>query len=138
MAMAISENKDVRWKQRFNNLNNAMSQFEKAVSEYEHLSDIGKEGLIQRFEYTYELFWLTMKDYLESEGIKSNFPRDVLKNAFHYEIIKDGDVWMDMLEKRNLLAHTYDEDNFKRALDLIINKYHNSLEQVFQYFIERI
>ena len=50
-----------------------------------------------------------MKDYLEANGVEAKFPREVIKMSFHYEIIEDGEIWMDMLEKRNLLAHTYDE-----------------------------
>jgi len=75
--------------------------------------------LIQRFEYTFELAWKTLKDYLEANEVITKFPRDVIKAAFQYELIKDGEVWMDMLEKQNLLAHTYDEKRFNFAIKKI-------------------
>lgn len=135
--MSVLESQDIRWKQRFSNFKKAFEKFEKAISEFDGLSDLSKEGLVQRFEYTFELSWLTMKDYLEEQGIEANFPREVIKNAFHYAIIEDGEVWMDMLEKRNLLSHTYDEENFKMSLELISKKYYDSMKQAFTYFEER-
>lgn len=115
--------KEVRWRQRFQNFQKAFCQFESAVSRYPDLSDLEKEGLIQRFEYTFELAWKTLKDYLESQSVDVKFPRDTIKQAFHYELIVDGDVWMDMLEKRNLIAHTYSEENFKTAIETITGEY---------------
>ncbi|MCD4683023.1 MAG: nucleotidyltransferase substrate binding protein, partial [Bacteroidales bacterium] len=87
------------------------------------------------FEYTFELSWKLMKDYLESMGVTTKFPRDIIKNAFHYEIIQNGEVWMDMLEKRNLLAHTYDEKNFDEALSKINEEYLAEVKKLYQYFL---
>lgn len=127
--------KAIRWRQRYENLNKAFLQLSSAVSEFEHLSRLEKEGLIQRFEYTFELSWKTLKDYLESQQVEAVFPRDVIKSAFHYGIITDGEVWMDMLEKRNLLAHTYDEERFEYAVNKIKNVYFDAIKQVHDYFV---
>lgn len=124
--------KDIRWLQRFDNFHRAYTMFHDAVMRYEQLSDLEKEGLIQRFEYTFELAWKTMKDYLEAQGVITGFPREVIKSAFHYNIIKDGDVWMDMLEKRNILAHTYDEERFKQAVALVKDTYFEHIAQVLK------
>ena len=130
----VSENlKQIRWKQRFQNFEKAYLQLKKAVDLYPALSDLEKEGLIQRFEYTFELAWKTLKDYLENQQVPVKFPRDTIKQAFHYELIADGDVWMDMLEKRNLIAHTYDEKNFQQAVTIITNQYFSALTQLFAY-----
>ncbi|MCD4731003.1 MAG: nucleotidyltransferase substrate binding protein, partial [Bacteroidales bacterium] len=119
----MNNSKDIRWRQRFTNFEKAYKQFMEAMEKFSTLSTLEKEGLVQRFEYTFELSWKLMKDYLESKGVSSKFPRDVIKNAFFYEIIENGEVWMDMLEKRNLLAHTYDEKNFDKALSKINEEY---------------
>ncbi|SES87303.1 nucleotidyltransferase substrate binding protein [Anaerobranca gottschalkii] len=108
-----------RWKQRYQSFSKAFIQFNDAVLKVEKLNTLEKEGLIQRFEYTFELAWKTLKDYLEINGVNANFPREVIKEAFRYNIIEDGEVWMDMLEKRNLLANTYDQERFNLAIEKI-------------------
>lgn len=112
-------NKEIRWRQRFENLLRAYTKFKSAVDAFDSLSMLEKEGLIQRFEYTLELSWKTVKDYLESQEVMASFPKEVIKAAFHYEIIDDGDVWMEMLQSRNLMAHTYDEKRFNIAINKI-------------------
>ena len=68
-----------------------------------------KQDLYRFYEFTFELAWKTVKDYLVEKDVVVKFPGDVIKEGFLYEVIKDGDVWMDMLQKRNLMSHTYDE-----------------------------
>jgi len=123
----------LRWRQRFQNLDRAFGQLTSAVQRIAELSDLEKEGLVQRFEYTFELSWKTLKDYLASNGVEAKFPRDVVKQAFHYDIIEDGDIWMDMLEKRNLIAHTYNEENFKLAVSAIVADYYPALKQLHNH-----
>jgi nucleotidyltransferase substrate binding protein (TIGR01987 family) len=123
--------KENRWRQRFQNFEKAYGQFHAAILDFEKLNILEKEGLIQRFEYTFELAWKTLKDYLESQEVVVRFPREVIKAAFHYELIQDGDMWMDMLEKRNLLAHTYDEERFNFAVTKIKEDYYKAIAQVY-------
>ncbi|GAU76357.1 HI0074 family nucleotidyltransferase substrate-binding subunit [Fusibacter sp. 3D3] len=130
--------KEIRWHQRYENLTKAYKQFKEAIDRYEELSKLEKEGLIQRFEYTFELSWKTLKDFLESKEVPANFPREVIKSAFHYEIIKEGDIWMDMLEKRNLLVYTYDEERFEFAVKMIKESYAEAIKQVFDYLGEQL
>ena len=82
--------KDIRWKQRFENFSKAFKQLDEAIKVYPNLSDLEKEGLVQRFEYTFELAWKTLKDYLESKGVIVSFPRDVIKEAFAAQVVEDG------------------------------------------------
>ena len=126
-------NKDIRYKQRFENLSKAFVKLKEAIDNYQNLSTLEKEGLIQRFEYTFELTWKTLKDYLESQGEIVKSPREVIKTAFKYEIIDDGDIWMDILEKRNLFAHTYDESLFNQSLSYIVDSYFLEIEKVYYY-----
>ncbi len=121
--------KITRWKQRFQNLDQAFSQLQKGLA-ITKPSDIEKQGIIKSFEFTFELAWKTLKDYLEGQSVLVQFPRDVIKQAFHYQLITDGDVWMDMLEKRNLMAHTYDGAAADEALRYISKRYFGALQQL--------
>lgn len=130
--------KEIRWRQRFQNFEKAYNQLHEAMIRVEQLSTLEKEGLIQRFEYTFELAWKTMKDYLESQEVTVGYPREVIKSAFHYGLIKDGEVWMDMLEKRNLMARTYEETRFNMAINKIKEEYYSALTQVYRDLGEKI
>lgn len=113
---------DIRWKQRFNNFEKSFLFLQKIINEPE-LNEIERIGLIKSFEITFELAWKTLKDYLFENGINVKFPREVIKESFQKEIIDDGEIWLEMLEKRNLLSHTYEEDEAKVAQELIVNNY---------------
>ena len=113
---------DIRWQQRFQNYQRAFEFLKRAV-ERGDLNELERTGLIQAYEFTFELAWNTLKDYLNAQGVEAPFPRDVLKKAYHYELIDQGEVWMDMLEKRNLMAHSYDEARAETALGLIKSLY---------------
>ena len=126
--------KVIRWKQRFQNFEKAFFQFEKAVLQIDELSTLEKEGLIQRFEYTFELAWKTLKDFLESENVEAKFPREVIKKGFQYEIISNGEVWMEMLENRNLMTQTYDERIFESAVELAVRSFYSEIKRLFLFF----
>lgn len=123
--------KENRWRQRFHSFEKAFKQFYTALMDFEKLNILEKEGLIQRFEYTFELAWKTLKDYLEYQEVAVSFPREVIKAAFHHGLIEDGETWMDMLEKRNLLAHTYEEKHFQTAVLLVKDHYYKAIAQVY-------
>ena len=101
---------DIRWQQRLNNLKRAFEQLEKAVK-IDDISDLEREGLIQRFEYTFELAWLTMKDFLEDQGFQniSGF-KDAIRQAFQSGSITDAENWLEMIESRKLSTQTYNEE----------------------------
>ena len=124
-------NKPIRWRQRFQNFEKAFSQLQKAV-DAPSLNELEKQGLIQSFEFTFELAWKTLKDYLESQNVTAQFPKDVLKQAFHYGLLDDGEIWMEMLESRNLLAHTYDQEKANEAYHLIQKKYFPAIKNIFR------
>jgi len=128
---------DIRWKQRFNNYEKSFKFLKDAVSR-SNLSDLEKAGVIQTYEFTFELAWKTVKDYLEEKGISVKFPRDTIKEGFRYEILEDGDLWIDMLEKRNLMSHAYDEEKAETAYKLIINEYFKMLEQLYNKLKEEL
>jgi nucleotidyltransferase substrate binding protein (TIGR01987 family) len=125
--------KETRWKQRYNNLVKAYRQLEKANDRFAELSLLEKEGMIQRFEYTFELSWKTLKDFLESRGAQVQFPRDAIKEAFSSGIIHDGEVWMDMLDNRNLMLHTYQEEIFQEVVHKVNSDYFPAITRLIEY-----
>lgn len=124
-------NQDIRWKQRFSNFKKAAAQ----LSEFIEKGDLNKfevQGLIQCFEYTFELAWKTMKDYLEFEGYEVKSPRSTIQTAFQTQLITEGHIWIDALEKRNLMAHTYDEEVAKQAEELIKSTYYPIIKELLE------
>ncbi len=118
--------KDVRWEQRLSNYNKALSKLSEAVSlnQKRELSELEKQGLIQAFEYTHELAWKVMQDYLIYQGYTEiRGSRDATREAFRVEIISDGDNWMEMIKKRNLTSHTYNEETSEEIYQNIISDF---------------
>ena len=118
--------KDIRWKQRFDNYVRAFRILESAVelARQRELSNLEKQGLIQAFEFTHELAWKVLKDYLENKGIQNLIgSKDTTRQAFNKGLIEDGEAWMDMIEKRNLTSHTYNQKTTKEIEDKIIDEF---------------
>lgn len=137
----MSEN--ILWKQRFNNFEKAFNLLKSVFEEREinELSLLEQEGVIQRFKYTYELAWKTLKDYLEYNGSLNNIdisPRNIFKDAYSAKIIKSQDDFIDMMLSRNLLSHTYDFVKFKEIIKRIENNYLKILNELYNFFLERI
>lgn len=118
---------DIRWIQRFDNFCRALNQLTKFMQK-ESLNELEEQGLIQVFEYNHELAWKTLKDFLESKGVSKLFgSKDVSREAFKLGLLgdseQDGVVWLDMIEKRNLTSHTYNEDTAQTIVFEIKNNY---------------
>ena len=122
---------DIRWKQRFENFDRAIKKLVSFAEEEEkHGTEIYQVALIGAFEFTFELGWKTLKDYLKFNGVNVFLPRDVIKQSFHHHLIEDGQMWIDMLEDRNLLSHVYDEEKARSAVSSIKHKYTLAIVQV--------
>lgn len=129
------EEKDIRWKQRFNNFEKAFSQFEKFIEKKDNLNELEKQGLIQSFEYTHELAWNVLKDYLQYEGTQNLLgSRSTVKEAFNKGVIDEGQIWIDMIESRSKTVHIYEESILKKELDKIINNYHSEFDKLYNKF----
>lgn len=90
------------------------------------------DGVIQRFEFTYELAWKSMKAYLEYKGIyEAKTPRDVIRQSYVIGLITDGDSFIAMLKDRNLTSHTYDEETARVIYHQIKNTYYPLLKSVY-------
>ena len=127
-------NDDVRWKQRFENFERAFSQLKQAVEEYgEEAEPLIKEGIIQRFEFTHELAWKVLKDFLEYEGHQNiNGSRSAIRVAFNIGLLADGQVWMNMIDSRNRTVHTYHEKILEQEFHLVVNDYYPAFVQFQQ------
>jgi nucleotidyltransferase substrate binding protein (TIGR01987 family) len=73
-------------------------------------SDLNKDGVIQRFEFTFELMWKSLKIILGDKGVDCKTPKDCLKAAFRIGLIEDEEAFLDMLEDRNKTSHIYDQE----------------------------
>jgi nucleotidyltransferase substrate binding protein (TIGR01987 family) len=116
---------DIRWKQRFSNFEKAFLQLKQAVEDYDSNAEaIIKEGTIQRFEFTHELAWKVMKDFLEYEGYQNiTGSRSATRAAFNIDLVKEGQVWMDMIESRNKTVHTYHENILEQEYQKVVEAY---------------
>ncbi|MGI2027822.1 nucleotidyltransferase substrate binding protein [Endozoicomonas acroporae] len=120
------KNEEIRWIQRFDNYQKALEALKEAVelSQQRRLSRLEQQGLIQGFEFTHELAWKTLKDFLSYRGIQGVIgSRDAVRVAFREGIIVDGELWMEMLKSRNLTSHTYREEVANEIAVKILTQY---------------
>lgn len=136
----MTDKKDIRWEQSFSNYRKALNKLSEAIEyvrkEYKELDsensdtddvleEIIKEGLIQRFEYTYEMAWNVMKDYALFQGnTEIGGSRDAIRFAYSSRLIENGEIWMEMIKSRIKTSHTYDEETVNEIYLKIINEYH--------------
>lgn len=90
--------------------------------------ELEKDGVIQRFEFTFELLWKALKILLEEKGIKALTPKDVLKEAFRLEWIENEGTFLDMLEARNATSHIYDEKTAQEIFESIKEDYLSAIK----------
>lgn len=125
-----SKDFDIRWQQRFKNFKKAFAQLNEFIDKGE-LTKLEKQGLIKAFEYTYELAWNTLRDYLKYQGHTDLYgSRDTIRKAFELGLIQDGEDWMDMLESRNKTSHTYNEETAEEISQAVKKIYFNLFQQL--------
>ena len=123
-------NKDIRWEQRFANYQKALARLQQFIDKGE-LSELEEQGLIKAFEYTYELAWTTIKDFLEYKGQTDIYgSRDAIRKAFESGLIDDGENWMDMLKSRNRTSHTYNEETAREISQAVVEVYYSLLKEL--------
>jgi len=119
--------KDIRWQQRFSNYKKALLQLGEAValSGSRELSNLEKQGVIQAFEFTHELAWTTLKDFLEYKGQKDIYgSKDASRKAFQLGIVEDGEGWMGMIQSRNKTSHTYNRETAEEIVTAVTTSYY--------------
>ena len=118
-----TENRDIRWEQRFLNFRKTLSQLKKFINKG-GLSELEEQGLIQSFEYTYELGWNVLKDFMEYKGQTEMYgSRDAISKAFQLGLIENGEGWMDMYKSRTKTSHTYNEKTAEEVVKAILSGY---------------
>lgn len=118
--------KDIRWTQRFNNYKKALLTLKSAIdlSYKRELSDLEKQGMIQGFEFTHELCWKTIKDFINEKGNQNIYgSKDATREAFNLGLISNGENWMEMIESRNQSSHTYNIEVADEIVKKIISDY---------------
>lgn len=128
----------IRWKQRLQNFQKAIARLEKACQQKSY-NELELAGLIQTFEFSFELAWKTLKDLLEFEGYDASSPRSAIRTALEAKHItaEQCETLLDALGKRNLLTHTYDEENAIEAKRLILDEYSPTLSHLSDYLTNK-
>lgn len=126
-----------RFEERKQDFINATNRLKEALKEDEN--NITIDGTLHRYEFTFELAWKTLKDYLEYLGISSNTgsPREVIKESFAHNIIENGDIWIKMMLARNSLSHLYDEESSRQIYDNIKNEYILEIEKLVNFLKDK-
>ena len=121
-----------RFEERKEDLKKATNKLNEALKE--EATNLEIDGILHRFEFTFELAWKTMKDCLEDQGIVSRIktPREIIKEAFAAGLIENGEIWMDMMISRNELSHLYDEETSREIYDDIKEKYILEINKLVQ------
>ena len=123
-----------RFEERKQDFSNAVDRLQEGLQAEE--TQIVIDGILHRFEFTFELAWKTMKDYLEYMGFveKTGSPRETIQNGFKQGIIENGETWINMMLARNSLAHIYDEEESRKIYDKIKGEYIFLLQNMRQKF----
>jgi len=134
----MGDSNSSRWRQRLNNFRLALAELNKACAQ-ERYSNLERAGLVQTFEFSFELAWKTLKDWLDDQGFEARTPREALRQAFAAALLDEegAEALLDALDKRNLLAHTYRETLAKEAENLIKQRYHPALRCLLQILEEK-
>ncbi|OGU00814.1 MAG: nucleotidyltransferase [Geobacteraceae bacterium GWC2_48_7] len=128
---------DIRWKQRFDNYLRAFQTLSRAVelATARDLSELEQQGLVQGFEFTHELAWNVLKDYLEESGITGIIgSKGATREAFKNGLIDDGEAWMEMVKARNLSSHTYNPETAEQIADNILKSFYPAFVQLTRKF----
>jgi nucleotidyltransferase substrate binding protein (TIGR01987 family) len=130
---------ELRWRQRLESLGRALRQLEAALAalDADPANEVIGLAVIKVYEVSFELGWKTLKDLLAYEGIDAPLPRQVIREAFAAGLPPDGQVWIDMLEQRTPMAHTYDVTRAQRALALMRGIFAPALRALAQELEQR-
>lgn len=128
---------DVRWLQRLENYGRALQALQRGVeaARQRQLSELEEQGLIQAFEFTHELSWQLLKDYLADQGVSGiSGSRDAVREAVVRELLSPGseETWMAMIRSRNLTSHTYNPALAVEIANLIVQRYAPALEDLLE------
>lgn len=128
-----------RAENKISNFNSALKRLSEANVEFKHnkKNDLYRDALIKRFEFTFELAWKCLKEYLEFNGVPvRDTPRDIIKASFQRYLINDEQVWLDMIDARNKTAHIYKEEQAIAVAEDISVKFVKALSALKELFAQ--
>ena len=132
---SIMENNIPRWEQKLQSYHKALNRVAEVVNvmDKRQLNDFEADGLIQRFEFTFELAWKLMKSYAEFQGTDKEImgSRDAIRWAFENKIINDSGIWIEMVKRRNDTSHTYDEETAAEVVMRIKDSYYQAFMALY-------
>lgn len=131
---------DILWKQRFDNYTKAFAELRDIanLAASRPLSRLEQQGAIQCFEYTHELAWNVLKDYLEFQGHTGLVgSRDSTREAFRRGLLQDGEVWMAMIKSRNTTSHAYDQEVADKIYAQILSDFYPAFQELHASFLPR-
>jgi len=121
---------EARWRERLGDYKKAVGRLQEALEKKE-FNELEKDGVIQRFEFTFELAWKTVKDYLEDQNFTDiSSPKKAIQKAFESGLIKDGHAWVEMQEDRNRMSHMYSQIDSEKIFAQVKNKYAKALSDL--------
>ena len=128
------ENLDIRWKQRFANFEKAFKRLNEAM-QAKNLNELERNGLVQRFEFTLDLSWKVMKDFLEYKGfVFKPSPKDTFRQAQEAQFINYAQALIDGLDIRNVLSHDYSGQKFEDSEEQLRSETFPALTELYYFF----
>ncbi|MGA8164134.1 MAG: HI0074 family nucleotidyltransferase substrate-binding subunit [Waddliaceae bacterium] len=126
---------DIRWQQSLTSLGDALERLNEALSEPLDKNDFMLDATIQRFEFSVELFWKTLKHLLASKGRKVNLPKEILQEAYASGWLDNESLWIEMLRDRNQTSHTY---RHELALEIYqrIKHYYPAMRKTYRFLYQ--
>ena len=115
---------DIRWKQRFQNYKKALATLQRSIESCDQKNELHRLGVIQAFEFTQELSWKVLKDFIEAQGGDKIYgSKDSYRQAFNRDLISNGKLWLDIIDSRNKCSYLYDEATATEIFEKVQNTY---------------
>jgi nucleotidyltransferase substrate binding protein (TIGR01987 family) len=134
----IIMHKDIRWKQRFQNFERAYFKLKEAIDK-EELNELERNGLVQRFEFTLDLSWKVMRDFLSEKGFSFKpSPKDTFRQAQQSKFIDYAQALIDGLDIRNELSHDYSGEKFEKSETELQNVVFPALEKLYRFYLNEV
>lgn len=126
------------FKDSFTDLKNALSKLNEIINFEMDNKEIKRDSTIQRFEFCYELIWKNLKRILEIEGFNPKSPRETFEFAYKNDIIKNEELWLNMIRDRNIITHVYDQDEIDKIYNNIVKNYYSEMQKCFDILLLKV
>ena len=126
------------FKDSFTDLKNALSKLNEIINFEIDNKEIKRDSTIQRFEFCYELIWKNLKRILEIEGFNPKSPRETFEFAYKNDIIKNEELWLNMIRDRNIITHVYDQDEIDKIYNNIVKNYYSEMQKCFDILLLKV